>query len=221
MQGSHEMAPTYRRGRTRPSLASAARLWGALAGIGGLVHGVGEVVQGNVATPGLFIPSWTTGPIADNLGGEPGLTVIPNVLVTSLLTIALASLLIAVSARRATAEPSGWALLTLSTGMLLVGGGVGPPVIGLCAGAAALANRRGPARQRETGRPGARSTLWPWLFWLSLADTLFLVFGSLFAAFILDIDVSNAFVVAFLAAVVLLPITIVAGSQHASKEPAT
>ncbi|MEJ2287054.1 MAG: hypothetical protein P8Y02_00145 [Deinococcales bacterium] len=207
--------------RARPSLATAARLWGALAGLGGLVHGIGEVVQGNVTTPGLFIPSWTIGPIADNLGGEPGLTVIPNFLVTGILTIALASLLIAVSARRAAAGPSGWALLALSTGMLLVGGGVGPPVIGLCAGVAALASRRARARQRKTGRPTEHRTLWPWLFWLALADTLFLVFGSLFAAFVLDVDVSNAFVVAFLAAVVLLPITIVAGNRAARKEPAT
>jgi hypothetical protein len=210
-----------RHARARPSLATAARLWGALAGLGGLVHGIGEVVQGNVATPGLFIPSWTTGPIADNLGGEPGLTVIPNFLVTGILTIILASILIAVSARRAAAGPSGWALLALSTGMLLVGGGVGPPVIGLSAGAAALVSRRRRARQRKTGRQTEHRGLWPWLYWLSLADTLFLVFGSLFAAFVLDVDVSNAFVVAFLAAVVLLPVTIVAGSSASGRESRT
>ena len=211
-----------RRGaRARPSLATAARLWGASAGIGGLVHGIGEVVQGNVSTPGLFIPSWATGPIADNLGGEPGLTVIPNFLVTGILTITLASILIAVSARRAVAGPNGWALLALSTSMLLVGGGVGPPVIGLCAGAAALASHRARARQHTTGRPTPRAALWPWLFWLSLADTLFLVFGSLFAAFVLDVDVSSAFVAAFLAAVLLLPITIVVGSRQGGKESAT
>lgn len=208
-----------RRGaRARPSLATASRLWGASAGIGGLVHGIGEVVQGNVSTPGLFIPSWATGPIADNLGGEPGLTVIPNFLVTGILTITFASTLIALSARRAPAGPRGWALLGLSTAMLLVGGGVGPPVIGLCAGAAALANRRERTNRGKAGGEPGHAPLWPWLFWLSLADTLFLVFGSLIAAFVLDVDVSNAFVYAFLAAVVLLPITVVAGRSTSRRE---
>lgn len=217
MQPASEPTATSPLLRRDPTLATAARLWGALAGMGGLVHGIGEVAQGSVATPGLFIPSWTTGPIADNLGGEPGLTVIPNFLVTGILTIALASILIAVSARRTAAGPSGWALLALSTGMLLVGGGVGPPVMGLCAGAGALASQRARARQGKAGGPDHRSVLWPWLYWLSLADTLFLVFGSLFAAFVLDADVSNAFAYAFLVAAVLLPITIVAGSSASGK----
>ncbi len=209
------------RSRRDPTLATAARLWGVLAGIGGLVHGIGEVVQGNVATPGLFIPSWTTGPIADNLGGEPGLTIVPNFLITGVLTIAVASLLIAVAIRRTPRGPGGWTLLVLSTGMLLVGGGVGPPVIGLCAGAAALAGHRGRGRRPTNEGEAGRSTLWSWLFWLSFADTLFLVFGSLVAAFVLDVDVSSAFVYAFLAAAVLLPATVVAGSRTGRRESET
>lgn len=47
---------------------SAARLvasvFGILAGIGGLIRGIEEVLQGNVASTGLFIPSCTQGPIA-------------------------------------------------------------------------------------------------------------------------------------------------------------
>lgn len=207
--------------RAAPGLGSAARWWGALAGIGGLVHGVGEVVQGNVATPGLFIPSWATGPIADNLGGEPGLTVVPNFLVTGVLTIVFAILLIAVASLRADRRLRGPAMLGLSAAMLLVGGGVGPPVIGLCAGAAALAARTAPTTLRTTARPATWTASWPWLFWLSLADTVFLVFGSLFAAFVLDVDVSGAFVGAFLAALVLLPVTIFVGRAMGRQGPAT
>ena len=203
--------------RAAPGLGSAARWWGALAGIGGLVHGVGEVAQGNLATPGLFIPSWSTGPIADNLGGEPGLTVVPNFLVTGVLTIAFAVLLVAVATWQSDRRGSGPTMLGLSAAMLLVGGGVGPPVIGLCAGAAALATRTTPASMRSP----VWTALWPWLFWLSLTDTIFLVFGSLFAAFVLDVDVSTAFVVAFLGALVLLPFTVAVGRMSARKGPAT
>lgn len=213
MQPTREPPATTPLSRRDPTLATAARLWGTLAGIGGLVHGIGEVAQGNVATPGLFIPSWTTGPIADNLGGEPGLTLVPNFLATGVLTIVVASMLIAVSARRTRRRPEGWALIGLSTAMLLVGGGVGPPVIGLCAGAAALVAARPQGEHAEA----RRGTLWPWLFWLSLADTLFLVFGSLFVAFVLDTNASNAFVFAFLAGLVLLPATVVAGRRQGGK----
>ncbi len=208
---SRRTLPTDRRPRTRPEpdLATAARAWGVLAGIGGLVHGIGEVAQGNVTTTTLFIPSWTTGPIADNLGGEPGLTVIPNLLATGLLTAALALLLTTVALRPARGPAHGWVLVGLSTLMLLVGGGVGPPAIGLCAGAAAIAAQR----RRARGQRVASRVLWSWLFWLSLIDIVFLVLGSLFAAVVLDVDISNAFVYAFLAAVVLLPITIVVGER--------
>jgi hypothetical protein len=108
-------------------------------------------------------------------------------------------------------------MLGLSAAMLLVGGGVGPPVIGLCAGAAALADRT----TRKRARSETWTALWPWLFWTSLADTVFLVFGSLFAAFVLDVDVSTAFVAAFLAALVLLPVTIAVGRFRGREGPAT
>ena len=58
---------------------TAAIVFGILAGFGGLIHGIGEVLQGNVATPGLWIESWAQGPIYENMGGEPGITVLPTV----------------------------------------------------------------------------------------------------------------------------------------------
>ena len=76
------------------SKGSAARVvasfFGVLAGIGGLVHGIGEVLQGSTKPEGIFINSWTRGPIATNMGGEPGITIIPNLLLTGLLTILIA-----------------------------------------------------------------------------------------------------------------------------------
>ena len=51
---------------------SAARCtalsFGVLAGLGGLTHGIGEVLQGSVRPDGLIINSWTKGPIATNMG---------------------------------------------------------------------------------------------------------------------------------------------------------
>ena len=44
--------------------AATASLFGVLAGLGSLRHGVGEILQGNVPTGGVFIESWAEGPFA-------------------------------------------------------------------------------------------------------------------------------------------------------------
>jgi hypothetical protein len=70
-------------GNHAPSTISALRIvastFGVLAGVGGLTHGVGEVLQGNVAPDGIFIDSWTQGPIATNMGGDPAMTIVPRI----------------------------------------------------------------------------------------------------------------------------------------------
>jgi len=66
-----------------------ASLFGVLAGLGGLTHGIGEVMQGNSATDGIWIYSWAQGPIATNMGGEPGTTIVPNFLITGILCLAV------------------------------------------------------------------------------------------------------------------------------------
>ena len=74
-------------GTTVSAARATALIFGVLAGLGGLTHGIGEVLQGSVRPDGLIINSWTQGPIATNMGGEPGMTIVPNLLVTGYLTI--------------------------------------------------------------------------------------------------------------------------------------
>jgi len=64
-----------------------ASVFGVLAGLGGLNHGIGETIQGNVALDGIVFNSWTQGPIATYISGEPAMTIVPNLLVTGMLTI--------------------------------------------------------------------------------------------------------------------------------------
>ena len=119
-----------------PSLERIAKIFSVFAGIGGAVHGIGEVLQGNVATGGVFINSWASGPIALYMGGEPGLTIVPNFLVTGLLTLVVSSALMIWCLRYTDKHDSVRVILSLSTLMLMFGGGVGPPVVGLLAGLA-------------------------------------------------------------------------------------
>ena len=168
---------------------SAARLVasiiGVLAGLGGMTHSIGEILQGNVAPDGLVINSWTPGPIATNLGGEPGMTLIPNLLVTGVLTILVSMAVIIWAASFVQRKRGGWILILLSVTMLLMQGGFAPSIIGVLAGAAgtrirATANGWRPYLSSNARRLPAR--LWTWIFAVCVANGIFLVIGSVFLA---------------------------------------
>jgi len=69
---------------------------GVLVGLAGIEHGVGEILQGSVRPQGLAIQSWAHSQAFQILGGEPAMTVIPNLLVTGVLAVIVA---LAVAAR--------------------------------------------------------------------------------------------------------------------------
>src|SRR5512146_1648701 len=104
---------------------------GVLAGIMGIEHGIGEVLEGNRPTNGVFILSWPDSAFFEIMAGEPAMTIIPNYLLTGLLAILLSCLFLAVLAKSShnrRAIPLLFALLIL---MLLAGGGFGPPILGI------------------------------------------------------------------------------------------
>ena len=195
------------------SIASkaAAIVFGILAGIGGLVHGIGEVLQGNTATPGLWIESWAQGPIYANMGGEPGISVLPTFLWAGILTIA-ASLAVTIWAAAFVGRKNGgWILLILSIVMLLTGGGIGPPVIGILAGAAGIG-----IHPREGKRPASAflSAIWPWLYGVTVAIVAFIAVGSLALVYLVDFNHPYLFSNGFLASVVLLILVNVSGRAY-------
>jgi len=193
----------------KPFAARAtAIVFGILSGLGGLVHGIGEVLQGNIATKGLWINSWTQGPIASNMGGEPGITILPTVLWAGIVTIAASLAVILWSAAFVGRKNGGWVLIILSIFMLLMGGGIGPPVIGILAGAAGLAihptKRRGP-------KSSFFSALWPWLFGAAVLVGVFLVIGSFALVYLIDFNNPDLFTNSFFASVILLILVNISG----------
>ena len=63
----------------------AASILGIFAGLGGGVfHGIGEILQGNVAPNGIYIQAW---PAMQATSGEPAMTIVPNFLLTGILAI--------------------------------------------------------------------------------------------------------------------------------------
>ena len=196
---------------------TTATAFGILAGLGGITHGVGEALQGNVEVPGIALDSWTTGPIAEHMGGEPGLTLLPTALSAGVLTLTLAAAVVAWSVAGLRRGHGGTILILLSFGMLLAGGGVGPPVIGILAGAV---GRWGIDRQprwlRRTGSGTIRALARAWsaLFVLSLANALFLVVGSVILVYTTGFHAPTLFEGSFYLSVVLLLMHLVAAPAH-------
>ena len=75
-----------------PSAGSATRItvstFGAMAGLAGIEHGIGEILQGGAAPEGVMILSWPDSGFFRILGGEPAMTVVPDLLVTGVLGVA-------------------------------------------------------------------------------------------------------------------------------------
>ena len=108
---------------------------GVLCGLAGLEHGVGEILQGNVATSGMVINAWQ--PTSPLFGEEPALTIVPNVLVTGVLAVIVSLLVITWSVAFVQRKNGAWVLILLSIIQFLVGGGIAPLFPAITVGVAA------------------------------------------------------------------------------------
>jgi hypothetical protein len=139
----------------------AVSTFGALVAFAGFEHGVGEILQGPVAPAGLAIESWPDVEAFEILGGEPAMTVIPNLLVTGVLAVIVALAIGIWSVMFVERRFGGLGLIALSVLLLLVGGGFGPPLMGIVLGIAAT--RIGAVSSRRPGGVArAMGRVWPW-----------------------------------------------------------
>jgi hypothetical protein len=147
----------------RKATRVAASMFGIFAGFGGPEHGYFEILQGNVTPEGLMIASM--GPPCDpekvwNLC-EPAMTVVPSFLITGILATVIGVITMIWSAAFVQRKHGGLVLVALSVLLLLVGGGMFPPVIGFVAGVVATK-----INVPVTRRPGKvlsfLAKLWPW-----------------------------------------------------------
>jgi hypothetical protein len=187
--------------------------FGIPAGLGGLTQVVGEVLQGHAKPDGIIISSWTQGRIATNMGGEPGMTVVPNLLVTGILTI-LASLAVRVCTASVRNKKGGRILLPFSIIMLLAGGGFGPPIIGVLAGVAGTGIGMPSIWWRERRLVKVRRFLgkvWAWIFGLAVMNGVFLVIESVILVYVVDLNNPHLFTNSLFFAVLSLSVTVFVG----------
>ncbi|MEJ2597015.1 MAG: hypothetical protein P8Z00_01705 [Anaerolineales bacterium] len=141
--------------------------FGALVGLIGIEHGTGEVLQGNLTPSGIMILSWPESAFFHVLGGEPALTILPNLFMTGILAILFSLAYLVWAVLFVQRKNGGLILMLLSVAMLLFGGGVFPPVFGILLGAAATRINAPLTWWRLHLSPGLRrflGELWPWFF---------------------------------------------------------
>jgi hypothetical protein len=114
-----------------------ATTFGVIVALAGIEHGAGEILQGNVPPPALVFESWPDSEFLEILAGEPAMSIVPNLLVSGILTVFFSLTLLAWSATALRKPYGGAGLIMLSAVLLLVGGGLGPPLMLFVAGLAA------------------------------------------------------------------------------------
>ena len=120
-----------------------ATSFGAFAGFGGIEHGIFEIMQGNVALGRGDQLDWTALRPRTSLerlraGHDPA----ANFLATGILAVALGVVVMDWSLFLIHRRRSGLVLFLLSLALLLFGGGIFPPVIGMIGAAVLLVSMR-------------------------------------------------------------------------------
>jgi len=158
----------------RKATKTTASWLGILAGIAGLEHGYFETLQGNIRPASMVFPSWglqQCDPAKIWHACEPAMSILPNFLVTGIITVLLALAIMVWSAGFVQRKNGGSVLMLLSIAFLLFGGGFFPPIIGLAGGVAGIQ-----INQPVSDRPGNITCfvarLWPWTLVVFIAWSL-------------------------------------------------
>lgn len=181
---------------TRVFVSTFGSIW-ALAGI---EHGIGEVLQGNVAPSGVMFSSWPDAAFFHSLNGEPAMTVIPNLFITGILTILFSLALLIWALLFVQRKNGGLVMIFLSFMMLLVGGGIFPPILGILVGIVAT---RIHAPARVKGFDGFRrflAKLWPWSYITCLIAWLAMFPGLAFLGYFWGVNDSTVILALLLVA---------------------
>ena len=216
-QASGRREPAARWSTRTPLATSATRIvvsmFGALVAFAGMEHGVGEILQGPVAPAGLAIRSWPDVGAFEILGGEPAMTVIPNLLVTGVLAVIVALMFGIWSVMFVERPRGGLVLIALSVLLLLVGGGFGPVLMGIVLGIAAT--RIGAVSRRPPGGVGrAMARVWPWVMAVGVLGYLALVPGLVVLSWLFAVNDPNLVLVLSVVSFAALVLAPVAARAH-------
>lgn len=195
---------------------------GAIMGLGGIEHGVGEILQGNIAPSGIMFPSWPGSAFFRSVAGEPAMSIVPNLLVSGILTILVSLIFLVWAIRFVQRKHGGLVLILLSIIMLLVGGGIFPPIIGIIVGAVGTKINAPLSWWRAHLSESLRRFLgkvWPWSFVACLTAWLALFPGTNILGYFFSVNDPNLTVTLIFFALGSLLLITLTGFAHDSLQP--
>ncbi len=187
---------------------------GAWMGAAGIEHGVGELMQGNVAATGIMIRSWPESPFFQSLNGEPAMTLIPNLQVTGILAITFSLLFAGWAIFFSARKSGGVVMILLAIPMLLFGGGIFPPILGALIGAAVAVCQDKPDSQLTTRLRWRLGKAWRWIFVACCIAWLALFPGVAVLGYFFRIDDARVTLAIMLTAFTLLFLSFWSSIQH-------
>jgi hypothetical protein len=161
--------------------------------------------------------SWRNSAFFEALGGEPAMSLVPNLLASGILTIIVSSIFLAWAALFVQQKNSALVLMLLSVLLLLVGGGFGPPLLGLIL--AATATRINAPIHRGHTRLWAEaqdvlSRMWSWLFAAAVVAWLLLLPGLPILGYYFGVSNTSLVLTVTACAFGFLLLTILAAFAH-------
>ncbi len=185
---------------------------GSVMGAAGVEHGVGELLQGGTVPQEVMIQSWPESPFFQSLGGEPALTILPDLRLTGALAVVFSLLFAGWAIFAAARKHGGAVLILLAVPMLLFGGGIFPPVLGACIGAAAT--QRPPRPWQITGLRRWFGKAWRWIFMMCCVAWLALFPGVAVLDYFFGVNDTKITLTAMAAAFGSLILAYWSGIQH-------
>jgi hypothetical protein len=159
---------------------TTASVFGAFAGFLGIEHGIFEALQGDSPVRGVLINAIDPRVSGPFHGSEPALTILPSYLLSGIFAMAIGTMVVVVSMAFIRSRPGPSALMILSLGQFVAGGGVAP--LFLAIPAALVATRIGKPlgwwrRRLPSSARAALAGIWPFaLFcWLVIVNTQLLI----------------------------------------------
>lgn len=195
---------------------------GTLVALAGFEHGLGELLQGPVTPSGIIIQSWPDSAFFRSLQGEPAMTVIPNLAFSGLLTMALSLSLLVWVVRFVGSPRTALVIAGLSVALLLVGGGFGPPLLGLILSITAV-KVTSPLtwwRLRSTSVTArVLAAAWPYLLTVCVATWLIALVGIAALDYFLGIESVAVTLGVLSAAFALLSLALLGGFTRDASRP--
>lgn len=195
----------------RRATKTVAMWLGIAAGLAGLEHGYFEVMQGNTRPPSLAFPS--IGPPCDPAVAwsacEPAMSIVPNFLITGILAMFIGLAMIVWSAAFVQRKHGGLVQMLLSLALLLFGGGLFPPLIGMIGGAAGTQINR-PLRRNPGRITRFAAHLWPW----TLVILMVWLLGQFPVGYFLNDFLKSIMGFGLLLILTLLPLSVYSAYAH-------